>query len=266
MNTALQSPLLESREARKRIRSGEWTGPTSGMAGRHVQGNVAIFPRELAADFLRFCHLNPKPCPLLGVSEPGDPALPSLGEDIDIRTDLPRYRVFENGSCVETPHDIRRWWRDDLVTFVLGCSHSFEEALLESGLRLKHVERGAAVPMYRTSIATRPAGPFRGPTVVSMRPYAPADAIRAVQITSRFPSVHGAPVHLGFPEAIGIGDLARPDWGEAVAVEEGELPVFWACGVTPQAVIEAAKLPFCITHFPGSMLITDLLNAQISVL
>jgi len=266
MNTALQSPLLESREARKRIRSGEWTGPTSGMAGRYVQGNVAIFPSELAADFLRFCHLNPKPCPLLGVSAPGDPALPSLGEDIDIRTDLPRYRVFENGSCVDTPHDIRRWWRDDLVSFVLGCSHSFEEALLESGLRLKHVERGAAVPMYRTSIPTRSAGPFQGPTVVSMRPYAPADAIRAVQITSRFPAVHGAPLHIGFPEAIGIGDLNRPDWGEPVAVEAGELPVFWACGVTPQAVIEAAKLPFCITHFPGSMLITDLLNAQISVL
>ena len=266
MNTALRSPLTESREARSRIRSGEWTGPTSGMAGRYVQGNVAIFPRELAADFLRFCHLNPKPCPLLGVSEPGDPALPSLGEDIDIRTDLPRYRVFENGACVDTPQDIRRWWRDDLVSFVLGCSHSFEEALLEAGLRLKHVERGSAVPMYRTSIATRAAGPFQGPTVVSMRPYAPAEAIRAIQITSRFPTVHGAPLHIGFPAAIGIGDLDRPDWGEPVAVEEGELPVFWACGVTPQAVIEAAKLPFCITHFPGSMLITDLLSAQISVL
>lgn len=235
------------------------------MAGSHVQGNVVIVPREVAAEFMQFCQLNPKPCPLLGASEPGDPSLPALGEDIDIRTDLPRYRVFEHGRCVDTPHDIRRLWRADLVTFVLGCSHSFEEALLQAGLRLKHIERGSTVPMYRTNVETKPAGRFQGPLVVSMRPYAPADAIRAVQITSRFPAVHGAPVHLGMPEAIGVRDLSRPDFGDAVEVGPGELPVFWACGVTPQAVIEKAKLPFCITHYPGAMLITDLLNAQISV-
>jgi uncharacterized protein YcsI (UPF0317 family) len=166
---------------------------------------------------------------------------------------------------VDQPHDVERWWRDDLVTFVLGCSLSFEEALLAGGLRVKHVESGTAVPMFRTSIDTKPAGPFHGPLVVSMRPYAPADAIRAIQITSRFPAVHGAPVHIGMPEAIGIRDLARPDFGAPVEIGKEELPVFWACGVTPQAVVEAAKVPFCITHFPGAMLITDLRNAEISV-
>ena len=261
----MRAGTLDAEEARARIRSGQWSGPTSGMAGAHVQGNLVILPSEMAADFLRFCQLNPKPCPLLGVSEAGDPSLPTLGEGIDIRTDVPRYRVFQDGKCVDEPHDLKRWWRDDLVSFVLGCSLSFEAALLEGGLRVKHAERGTAVPMFRTSLQTRPAGRFHGPLVVSMRPYAPADAIRAIQITSRFPAVHGAPVHIGLPEAIGIRDLSRPDFGSAVEVEPGELPVFWACGVTPQAVVEAAKVPFCITHYPGAMLITDLRNAEIAV-
>jgi uncharacterized protein YcsI (UPF0317 family) len=235
------------------------------VAPDQVQGNVVILPRELATDFLRFCQLNPKPCPLIGVSEPGDPRLPALGEGIDIRSDVPRYRVFQDGRCVDEPFDVKRWWREDLVSFVLGCSLSFEQALLAGGLRVKHVESGTAVPMFRTSLATRPAGPFRGPLVVSMRPYAPAEAIRAIQITSRFPTMHGAPVHIGMPEAIGIRDLARPDYGAPVEVDAGELPLFWACGVTPQAVVEAAKVPFCITHYPGAMLITDVRNAEISV-
>lgn len=251
---------------RARIRSGGWTGTTSGMAPSRVQGNVAILPREFASDFMRFCQLNPKPCPLLAVSEPGDPVMPALGEGLDIRTDVPRYRVFENGRCVEEPHDIVRWWRDDLVAFVLGCSLSFEQALIEAGLRLQHVERGTAVPMYKTSVQTRRAGMFQGPLVVSMRPFKPADVIRAVQVSSRFPTMHGAPVHVGFPEAIGIRDLRRPDYGEAVEVQKDELPLFWACGVTPQAVVEAAKVPFCITHYPGAMLITDLRNADVAVL
>jgi uncharacterized protein YcsI (UPF0317 family) len=256
---------MSSAEIRRRARSGALGGPTSGLAHGFVQGNVVILPAALAPDFLRFCQQNPKPCPVLAVSDPGNPALPALGEGIDIRTDVPRYRVFENGRCIDEPQALGRWWRGDLVTFVLGCSHSFEEALLEGGLRLKHVEQGSAVPMFRTSIQTRPAGPFKGPLVVSMRPYRPAEAIRAVQITSRFPAVHGAPVHLAQPEAIGIRDLSRPDFGSAVPVEPEEIPVFWACGVTPQAVIEEAKVPFCITHFPGSMLVTDLKNAEIAV-
>ena len=253
-------------EARARIRSGAYTGPTSGMAPDHVQGNLVILPGELAGDFLRFCQRNPKPCPLLAVSEPGDPRVPSLGEGIDLRTDVPRYRVFRDGRCVDEPHDIRALWRDDLVAFVLGCSLSFEQALLAAGLRVKHVESGSAVPMYRTSVATQAAGPFRGPLVVSMRPYRPAEAIRAIQITSRYPTMHGAPVHIGLPEAIGIRDLARPDYGDPVEVGADELPLFWACGVTPQAVVEAARLPFCITHYPGAMLICDPRNASVSVL
>jgi len=256
---------MHSTEARERIRSGAWNGPTSGMAGAHVQGNVVILPRELAQDFQRFCELNPKPCPLLGKSEAGDPSLPGLGADIDIRRDVPRYRVFVDGECVDEPRDLLRWWREDLVTFVLGCSHSFEEALIEGGLRLKHIERGTTVPMYRTSVQTVPVGRFRGPMVVSMRPYAPAEAIRAIEITSRYPAVHGAPVQVGMPEVLGIRDLAHPDYGDPVEIAAGEVPVFWACGVTPQAVVEAAKPPFCITHYPGAMLITDLKNEQISV-
>lgn len=253
------------KKLRMRIRSGEWKGSTSGMATAHVQGNVTILPREFAGDFLRFCQLNPKPCPLLGISDAGDPRLPMLG-DIDIRTDVPRYRVFENGRCVEEPDDITKWWSDDLVAFALGCSLCFEQALLDAGLRLEHVERGTAVPMFKTTLQTTPAGRFHGPLVVSMRPFRPAEAIRAIQVSSRFPTAHGAPVHIGFPQAIGVQDLSRPDYGAPVQVEQDQLPVFWACGVTPQAVVETAGLPFCITHYPGSMLLTDLRNADIAVL
>lgn len=253
------------RKLRQAIRAGEWRASTSGKAPAHVQGNVTILPREFANDFLRFCQLNPKPCPVLAVSDIGDPRLPTLG-DIDIRTDVPRYRVFENGRCVDEPYDIVRWWRGDLVAFTLGCSLCFEQALVDAGLHLEHVERNTAVPMFKTSVPTTAAGKFHGPLVVSMRPFRPAEAIRAIQISSRFPTAHGAPVHIGFPQAIGVHDLSRPDYGSAVRVAEDQLPLFWACGVTPQAVVEAAQLPFCITHYPGSMLITDLKNADIAVL
>ncbi|MEW6707987.1 MAG: putative hydro-lyase [Pseudomonadota bacterium] len=252
--------------ARRNIRAGLWQGHTSGMAPGHVQGNVVILPEALAADFLRFCQRNPKPCPLLAVSEPGSPYLPSLGDDIDIRTDVPRYRVWQRGEMVAEPTDLREHWRDDLVTFVLGCSFSFEQALLDAGLPLRQLDNGCNVPMFRTSIATTPAGLFHGPMVVTMRPFKPADAIRAVQVTSRFPNVHGAPVHIGRPDLIGIRDLTQPDYGDPVPVERDELPVFWACGVTPQAVVQAARPGFCITHAPGAMLITDLLNSQLASL
>jgi uncharacterized protein YcsI (UPF0317 family) len=252
--------------ARARIRRGEHVGPTAGLAPGMVQGNIAILPADWADEFLRFCLLNPKPCPVLAVGEKGDPMLPSLGADIDIRSDVPRYRVMRDGQEIAAPTDIREYWRDDLVTFVLGCSMSFEWPLLEAGLRLRHVELGTTVPMYRTSIATAPTTRFRGPLVVSMRPYQPADAIRAVQITSRFPSVHGAPVHLGLPGGIGIRDIGRPDYGDSIPVHADELPVFWACGVTPQAVIAEVKPPFFISHFPGCMLITDKANVSLAVL
>ena len=251
-------------DARAAIRAGTWTGHTSGIARDHVQGNVVILPRAQADDFLRYCQLNPKPCPVLAVSEPGQPTLPRLGADIDIRSDVPRYRVWRHGELVDEPTDLHTLWRDDLVTFVIGCSFSFEQALLDAGLQLRHIDQNRNVAMYRTSIATEPAGPFRGPMVVSMRPLKAADAIRAIQITSRFPAVHGAPVHLGDPALIGIADLSQPDYGDAVEVLPDELPMFWACGVTPQAALMQAKPEFCITHAPGAMLITDLLNQQLA--
>jgi uncharacterized protein YcsI (UPF0317 family) len=255
-----------ARAVRLAARAGELTGPTSGLAWGHVQGNLAILANDLAPDFLRFCHLNPKPCPLIGVSEPGEPRIPSLGADLDIRTDLPRYRVWRDGELVDEPTDIKRYWTDKLVAFVIGCSFSFEEALIGEGIALRHIDCGCNVPMYRTTVACAPAGLLAGPLVVSMRPLTPADAIRAIQITSRFPAVHGAPVHLGLPEAIGIHDLSRPDYGDPVPVGANELPVFWACGVTPQAVMAAAKPTFAITHAPGSMLVTDLLNSRLAAL
>jgi uncharacterized protein YcsI (UPF0317 family) len=252
-------------DARLAARGG-FKGHTAGIAPGYAQGNLAILPESLAADFLRFCQLNPKPCPLLGASAPGDFHLPALADDLDIRTDVPRYRVFRHGEVIDEPTDIRAYWRDDLVAFVLGCSFSFEEALLESGIELRHITLNVAVPMYRTSIATAPAGPFHGPMVVSMRPMKPADAIRAIQITTRFPAVHGAPVHIGKPELIGIADLMKPDYGEPVPVHADEIPVFWACGVTPQSVVANAKPEFCITHYPGSMLVTDRRNSEFAIM
>ena len=256
----------ESQAVRQRIRRGEITGHTGGLAPGCVQGNVVILPQALAADFLRFCQLNPKPCPVLAVSAPGNPALPTLGTDIDMRSDVPRYRVFRNGEMLEEPTDVRHLWRDDLVSFILGCSYSFEWALLEDGLPLRHVSLGLNVPMFRTSIQTAAAGVFHGPLVVSMRSFRPADAIRAIQITTRFPGVHGAPVHVGLPALIGVGDIAKPDWGDSVDVPADELPVFWACGVTPQAVVAEVRPEFCITHAPGSMLVTDLKNSRLAIL
>ncbi len=256
----------QARAVRTRARNGERRGQTSGLAPGMVQGNLAILPKAYADDFLAFCHFNPQPCPLIGMSAPGDPSLPMLGQDIDIRRDVPMCRVFENGICVDTCPDITSLWRDDLVAFVLGCSFSFEEAILEAGLSLRHIDRGVNVAMYRTNIQTTPAGPFSGPLVVSMRPFKPADAIRAIQITTRFPRVHGAPIHFGDPGAIGIADIMRPDYGEAPEIRPGEVPVFWACGVTPQAIVEVAKPPLCITHSPGCMLVTDLLNAELAAL
>jgi uncharacterized protein YcsI (UPF0317 family) len=262
--TAEKLGAATGRDARLLARRG-YAGHTAGLAPGFVQGNLVVLPEREASAFLRFCQRNPKPCPLLAVSEPGDPHLPALGEDLDLRTDLPRYRVWREGVLVEEPTDIRAHWRPDLVAFVLGCSFSFEEALLEAGVPLRHLELGCNVPMYRTTIACAPAGPFRGPMVVSMRPLRAADAIRAIQITARFPAVHGAPVHLGDPRLVGIADLARPDYGDPVPVHEDELPVFWACGVTPQAVLVEARLPFAITHAPGSMLVTDLRNARLAL-
>ncbi len=256
----------DGKSLRAAVRAGVFSRQTAGQAPGFVQGNVVVLRAADAGDFLRFATLNPKPCPIIGMSEPGQPHLPMLGQDIDIRRDVPRYRVWRDGALVDEPTDIAPYWQDDLVSFVLGCSFSFEEALLENGLEVRHIRLGLNVPMFRTSIACEPAGRFHGPLVVTMRPYRAADAIRAVQVTSRFPSVHGAPVHLGRPDLIGIADLSRPDYGDAVPVADDEIPVFWACGVTPQAAIAQARLPFAITHAPGCMLVTDLLNSRLSAL
>ena len=260
MSTTLSPQVL-----RHNIRSGKHSGNTSGFAPGFVQCNIVILPADQANDFLRFCQLNPKPCPLIAAGEPGNPTVPPLG-DIDIRTDVPSYRVFRDGKLTEELPDITELWRDDLVSFALGCSFSFEEALLADGLEVRNVSEGVNVPMYRTNIDCTSAGPFAGNMVVSMRPFKAADAIRAVQICTRFPSVHGAPVHLGDPGLIGINDLALPDYGDAVSMNDDELPVFWACGVTPQVALEAARPPFAITHSPGCMLVTDLRNSQLAVM
>ncbi|WP_313901573.1 putative hydro-lyase [Methylobacterium sp. J-076] len=255
--------FADARTARRAIRSGAWRGHTSGLAPTHVQGNLMILPAALAPDFQRFCQQNPKPCPVLGISQPGARGLSVLGDDLDIATDVPSYRVYEHGELVAEVSDLTDRWRDDLVTFVLGCSFSFEAALIEAGIPLRHVAQGRNVAMYKTTIPTVPAGPFHGPLVVSMRPMKAADAIKAVQVTARVPAVHGAPVHLGDPALIGIADIATPDFGDPVAIALDEIPVFWACGVTPQAVAMAARLPLCITHSPGFMLVTDLMNRDL---
>ena len=248
---------------RQRARSGEFTAVTPGLALGYVQANLVVVPLDLAFDFLLFCQRNPKPCPLLDVTEPGsaEPRLVALGSDL--RTDVPCYRVFRDGELIEEPTDLRRWWRDDLVAFVIGCSFTFENALLEAGVPLRHIEQGRNVPMYRTNVACRPAGVFRGPLVVSMRPMTPAQAVTAMRVCARFPRAHGVPVHFGDPSAIGIRDVFRPDFGDPVDIRPGETPVFWACGVTPQAVAMEAKPPLLLTHKPGHMFLTDLRDTEL---
>ncbi|EED35854.1 conserved hypothetical protein [Luminiphilus syltensis NOR5-1B] len=252
--------------ARADIRQGLWRKPTSGIAPGFVQCNLVILDTGAASDFLRFCQTNPKPCPLLAMSpEPGDPTLPALGASIDVRTDCPSYRIWTQGALTTECDNLLDHWQSDHVAFALGCSFSFEEALIAAGVEVRHITEGVNVPMYRTHLPCESSGVFRGTMVVSMRPMKPAQAIRAIQICARFPTVHGAPIHFGQPEAIGINDLTAPDFGEAVSIREGEVPVFWACGVTPQVALENAKLPLAFTHTPGHMLITDLRNAELAV-
>ncbi|WP_160350843.1 putative hydro-lyase [Bordetella sp. 15P40C-2] len=251
---------------RDQARRGLFNGNTSGMAPGFGQGNLAILPKSWAEDFYRFCQANPTPCPLIGMTQPGDPAVPMLGEDIDLRTDLPRYRVWRDGVLVEELDDISALWQDEFVGFVLGCSLSFEYALERAGLRVRHVDEGKIVPMYHTSIQTTPVGPFQGPMVVSMRPYTPEEAKIAYQVCERLPGAHGAPVHIGDPAAIGIRDIDNPEEGEPTEIKPGEVPVFWACGVTPQAAALHAKPPILITHSPGHMLVSDIPVEQLRLM
>jgi len=254
-------------ELRRQIRNGEFRSHTSGHCNGFVQCNLVILPKTWADDFMRFCHANNKPCPLIATNDfPGSERLSSLGTDLDIRTDVPEYKVFRDGKHVESCSSIEHLWQDDFVVFALGCSFSFEEALLADGIEIRNVTQGSNVPMFNTNIPCTPAGPYSGNMVVSMRPMTPTSAIRAIQICTRFPSVHGAPVHFGDPAAIGIDNIETPDYGDPVAIHDGEVPVFWACGVTPQLAIEHAQPPICITHSPGYMLVSDIQNSKLSVL
>ena len=250
-------------QLRQACRDGACTGPTPGLARGFVQANLVILPRDWAFEFLLFCQRNPKPCPVLDVTEPGDPEAKLVAPGSDLRTDLPMYRVWKNGELVEEPLSIGHVWRDDLVSFVIGCSFTFEYALLAAGVPVRHIEQQLNVPMYRTNIACKPAGRFSGPLVVSMRPLRPNLAVRATQICSRFPRAHGAPVHIGDTAAIGIREISKPDYGDAVEIRAGEVPVFWACGVTPQAALAQARPPFAITHKPGHMFLTDLKDTDL---
>jgi uncharacterized protein YcsI (UPF0317 family) len=236
---------------------------TARLAPGYVQGNLVILPAAHAHDFEAYCRANPKACPILAVSKRGEPILAQLGRDLDVRTDIARYRVWREGSIAAEPQDISELWNEDLVAFVLGCSYSFEQALVEAGIRLKHWERAENSPYYATDVDTVPAGPFRGKLIVSMRALPLSEVDRACAITARYPTVHGSPVHVGDPAAIGIKDLDRPRGGTPMEVAEGETPVFWACGVTPENAIMNAGLPFCITHKPGAMVVTDLLNKSL---
>lgn len=255
----LMAPAL----VRRLIREGQLPVPTTGFSDGYMQGNLAILPRSHAGDFMRYCLLNPKSCPVLAIGEPGDPSLPALG-DIDIRTDIAFYRIFRDGVAESEVSDLNTVWRDDLVSFVLGCSFSFESALSRAGIPVPHIAAERNAPMYITNIQTKEAGPFGGPLVVSMRAFTPEDAIQAIVLSERYPLAHGAPVHIGDPARIGIADIHRPDFGDEPVVGEGQVPVFWACGVTPQMAIGVAKPDLAITHRPGFMLVTDMLAENAS--
>ncbi|MFK7859385.1 MAG: putative hydro-lyase [Granulosicoccus sp.] len=252
---------------RTAIRNGQYCSHTAGLGKGRLQANLAIMPEAYALDFMRFCQRNPKPCPLTGVSDTGNPNLYTLGRDIDIRTDVPAYNIYRDGQLVQSVTDIGELWQDDFVVFALGCSFTFEHALQHAGIAMWHIDHNITVPMYRSNIDTVPAGPFSGKMAVSMRLIPEARIDEVVAISQRFPLAHGAPVFWGDPAELGIDDIASPDWGDAVPVASGHIPVFWACGVTPQIALESAQLPLCITHKPGHMLVTDVSeDAEVPVL
>lgn len=250
-------------EARHRIRSGEFTAPTSGLCPGYAQANLIILPKEDAYDFLLFAQRNPKPCPLLEVTEIGARETSICAVDCDIATDFPRYRIYRDGVLVDEVTDVIDYWRDDLVSFVIGCSFSFESELIEAGIEIRHNTMGCNVPMYLTGVECTPAGSMSGNMVMSMRPIPHEQVMKAVQLSGAIPKVHGAPMHIGNPAAIGIRDIAHPEFGDPVTIHEGEVPVFWACGVTPQSIVMNSKPSFAITHAPGCMLITDTKNIDL---
>ena len=256
---------LSPKDLRQLIRNREWTSPTSGAAKGYLQANLVMLPREQAFNFLLFCVRNPKPCPILDVLEPGQ-IEPTIAPGADLQTDLPRYRIFENGQLKDEVEDVTDFFNESMVSFLLGCSFSFENAMLAAGLPIRNIEEDKNVSMYVTNIACKPAGPFSSSMVVSMRPMTSLQAVRAVQVTTRFHLTHGAPVHIGSPEAIGIKDLNRPQFGDPVTIRDGEIPVFWACGVTSQLAATSVSLPLVITHAPGYMFVSDLRDEDLTLL
>ena len=255
---------MDPQEVRASIREGKWTKPTAGLALGYTQANLVILLKEWAFEFLLFCQRNPKPCPVLDVTDVGSPHPVRVALEADLRTDLPKYRIYRYGKLDAEVTQITDFWQDDMVAFLLGCSYTFEAALLAAGIPVRHIKEGRNVPMYITNIECTPAGRFRGPTVVSMRPIPSRQVVEAVEVTARFPKAHGAPVHIGDPMAIGIEDLTRPDFGDAVTVKEGEVPIFWGCGVTPQVAARKAKPEVMITHAPGHMFITDVRDEELA--
>lgn len=255
---------LSPEKVRAMIREGELKRPTAGISGGYAQGNLVVLPQKYAYDFLLFAQRNPKPCPILEVSDVGSREFRLTAKGSDIARDIPLYRIYKEGEYVKELESVEAYWRDDLVSFLLGCSFSFEAPLMEAGIEMRHITQGCNVPMYITNIDTTPAGIFSGPLVVSMRPMPFSQVVKAVTITNQLPEVHGAPIHIGDPALIGIEDLNQPDFGDAITINPGEVPVFWACGVTPQAAIMRSKPDFVITHAPGHMFITDVKNSQLS--
>ena len=252
-------------EVREIIRKGDIDFPTAGMCRGYAQANLIILPPEYAADFEKFAELNPFPCPILEIIKGEQPLTHAMGEGGNICSDIPRYRIYRDGVWDgETLTDVTEYWKQGYVGFLIGCSFSFEDALMKEGIEVRHIAQGRNVPMYKVGIQTVKAGPFEGPMVCSMRPMTPENAQKAYDITVKMPNVHGAPVHMGPAEGVGVKDVMKPDYGDAVDIYEGEIPVFWPCGVTPQAAVENAKPPIAITHAPGHMFITDIINSELN--
>ena len=259
----LARALISPHELRQSARAGHFAELTTGHVPGFIQANLAILPAEHAADFLDFCRLNARSCPVLAVSEPGDPALPALGLDIDVRSDLPGYWVYRDGQRVDSTPDVASLWQDDHVAVAIGCWFSVEDALHNAGVRLRHVELGIQGPLFRTTRDTIPVGPFGGPMVASMRPFAEKDVDTVAEVTGRFEKVHGAPIHIGDPAELGISDITKPDFGEVLIPEDGEVPIYWGCGLTALTALEHAKLPMFITHAAGMMLVSDQPNSDL---
>lgn len=258
-----QLGITDPVKVREMIREEKITGPTSGMCPGYAQANLVVLPKEYAYDFLLFTQRNPKSCPVLEVSEEGDRYLRRIAPGADIASEIPKYRIYEKGVLTGEHTNVESFWRKDLVSFLIGCSFSFESELLDAGIEVRHISMGCNVPMYITNIECEPAGIFSGKMVVSMRPIPYEQIVKAVTVTGQMPKVHGTPIHIGDPSVIGIKDVNKPDFGDAVSIMPGEVPVFWCCGVTPQSVVMNVKPSFCITHAPGHMLITDVKNTEL---